>query len=153
MTHTPIPHQSLILVCDGARALLFENAGDNQALDLVQVGIQVEPHPPTRDLGTDRPTRVYESGNASRSAAGEVDLHMRAEDAFLARVALRLEEQVKARRSRHVIIVAPPRALGVLRPQLRAATREALAAEFDKDLAGRTTSEIERHLAKLAGLS
>lgn len=153
MSRTPIPHQTLILVCDGAKALLFENAGDNLALNPVPVVIQVEPHPSTRELGEDRPTRVFESGNRSRSAANEVDLHTRAEQAFLARVAASLEGQVQTRHSRHLIIVAPPRALGALRPRLGAATKAVLAVEFDKDLVGRTTLEIERLLFKLAGLA
>ncbi|WIY54058.1 host attachment protein [Devosia sp. YIM 151766] len=51
--------------------------------------------------------------------------------------------------SRHVIIVAPPRALGVLRPLLGTSTRNVLKAELTSDLVRHKVSEIERHLAAL----
>jgi protein required for attachment to host cells len=49
--------------------------------------------------------------------------------------------------AKSVIIVAPPRALGVLRQAYSQNLRNALRAEIDKDLVRMPVDEIERHLA------
>ena len=85
MTWTTFPNRSLILVCDGAKALLFENAGDAQAINLKALDVVVEPHKPTRMMGSDRPTRVYDSMDGSRSGTEQTDWHDKAETDFLTR--------------------------------------------------------------------
>lgn len=47
------------MACDGSKALLFQNVGDAQAIKLKATEVIVEPHPPARELGTDRPGRAY----------------------------------------------------------------------------------------------
>lgn len=153
MNRTLFPSQSLILVCDGAKALLFENAGDAQALNLRPLDIRVEPHPPTRGLGADRPTRVYDSMDGSRSGAEQTDWHEAAEVDFLAKVAQVLEQAVAQRRPPRLSLVAPPRALGILRQELGEATRAALAAEIAKDLVNHPVPEIEKQLAAMRQLT
>jgi protein required for attachment to host cells len=54
---------------------------------------------------------------------------------------------VKAGRAKSIVIVAPPRALGVLRPAHSHDLRRALRAEIDKDLVSMPVHEIEKHLA------
>ena len=98
MPRTIIPNKALILVCDGAKALFFENAGDAQALNLKPLVIEVEPHKPTRELGSDRPTRVYDSMDGSRSGTDETDWHEQAEADFLVGVARSLDQLVAERR-------------------------------------------------------
>jgi len=146
MSRLTIPHACLVLVCDGAKALFFENAGDARDLNLHAIEVRTEPHPPTRDLGSDRPTRVYESVGTSRSGAEQTDWHAEAEATFLRGVAASFDGLVAERQARHAVIVAPPRALAVLRDAIGAATREVLAAELAKDLVKLPTYEIERHL-------
>ena len=46
-----------------------------------------------------------------------------------------------------LVLVADPRTLGVLRPELHKAVQERLVAEVDKDLTGMPVSEIEAVLA------
>jgi protein required for attachment to host cells len=152
MTRARFPHGSLILVCDGAKALLFENAGDARDLNLKLIEARDEFHPPTRELGDDRPTRVYDSMDGSRSGTEQTDWHTEAERAFLRATAQQFDELVAERRARHVAIVAPPKALAVLRGAVAAPTREALVAELARDLVKLPTYEIERHLAALGEL-
>ena len=45
-----------------------------------------------------------------------------------------------------MILVAPPRALGMIRPAYSHALRAAVRAEVDKDLVKQPVHEIEKHL-------
>ena len=71
---------------------------------------------PTRELGTDRPGRSYSSVGHGRSAVEQTDWHDQAEQAFLTELAQHLDAAVAAGKVKSLIMVAPPRALGVLRP-------------------------------------
>ncbi|RXF69891.1 host attachment protein [Hansschlegelia zhihuaiae] len=148
MTRIRIPCMSWVLVCDGAKALIFRNRGDDDIVVLETVDVMVEPHPPARELGSDRPGRVRESGSASRSAVAEINRHDEAEATFLARVAERLDERLGASERRGLIVVAPPRVLGLLRGRLTPGARDNLTAEIAKDLAHLATAEIEKHLSE-----
>lgn len=149
MSRTIIPNKALILVCDGAKALVFENAGDAQALNLKPLVIEVEPHKPTRELGSDRPTRVYDSMDGSRSGTDETDWHEQAEADFLVGVARSLEQLVAERRPPQLTIIAPPRSLGVLRRALGTPSWSAPTVEIGKDLVNHPVAEIEKQLAAM----
>lgn len=66
----------LVLVADGAKALLFADTGIPPQPKLTVVETVVEPHPPTTAQGTERPGRVHESAGVSRSAVEQPDLTM-----------------------------------------------------------------------------
>ena len=87
------------------------------------------------------------SVGAGRSAMEPTDLHAQEEDRFLRKLADRLDAAVNAGEAKSLILVAPPRALGVLRQTYSHNLRTALRAEIDKDLVKLPVHEIERHLA------
>jgi protein required for attachment to host cells len=153
MSPIRIHHGTYVLVCDGSKALLFRNEGDALALDLQVVEVAFEPHPRTRELGTERPGRVHESLGTSRSAVRAPDWHDIAEAEFLRAVVQRLETVLRDRDIRNLVLVAPPRVMGVLSGMLPISVRMVLAAAVEKDLARRSTPAIEAHLAALAQLS
>lgn len=152
MSRLTIPSLSWIVVCDGSKALLFQNAGDAQALDLKVAEVLLEWHPPTRDLGTERAGRAYDSMDGSRSAVSDTSLHEAAEAAFLRDLASKLDEVVRLRKVKHLIVAAPPKALGILRDQFTRGVRAVLSAEIAKDLVKLPTPEIERHLSAMSQL-
>ena len=136
----------LVLVCDGAKALLFTDSGIAPKPRLKVLEAISEPSPPTSELGTERPGRVHESKGASRSAVETTDYHAAAEADFLRRIAGRLAELVQGGVSR-ILIVAPPKALGTLREALSAQVKAAVDGELAKDLVKLPVDEIERHIA------
>jgi protein required for attachment to host cells len=152
MNRRTFPEGTLILVCDGSKALLFENTGDDRNLTLKLVSERVERHSPTREMGEDRPTRVVDAMDGSRSGTDETDWHAEAEAAFLHVAAKELDKLVHDRKAADVVIAAPPRALGILREAIAAPTRAAVSAELAKDLVKTPTLEIERHMASLGQL-
>ena len=57
-----------------------------------------------------------------------------------------LDAAVAAGKTKSMIVVAPPRALGMIRPAYSHALRAAVRAELDKDLVKLPVHEIEKHL-------
>ena len=136
-----------VVVCDGAKALLFENIGDAELVNLKTREVYEHKDLATHELGTDAPGRSMNSVGSARSAVGQADWHDRAETSFLEDLAKRLDTAVNAGQVKSLIVVAPPRALGVLRAAYSPALRGVLRAEIDKDLVKMPVPEIERHLA------
>jgi protein required for attachment to host cells len=143
-----IPHGAHVMVVDGAKMALFRNSGKDFAphLDLVE---EKEKHTPrTSSLGSDKPGRGFQSMGSERAAYETSDFHQLAEDAFAAEAAERLASLLKGGKER-AVLVAAPRALGVMRKNLKPAVRARLIAEIDKDYAGRSAAEITQMLGSL----
>jgi protein required for attachment to host cells len=147
MNHVKVPWESWVVVCNLSKALTFRNDGDAELINLKLLESLVHPDPPARDLGSDRPGRVHQSQGSARSSVEENDLHLEGETAFLSDVSNRLDAAVRDRLVDKIVLVAPPKALGILRGQLQPATRDAIIVEVAKDFAHMTTTEIEKHLA------
>jgi protein required for attachment to host cells len=79
----------------------------------------------------------------------ETDWHEQAEAEFLKGVANKVEKLVESREIKAMILIAPPKALGILRAELASLPEGIIRAEIDKDLVKLTVSEIEKHLAAL----
>jgi protein required for attachment to host cells len=136
-----------VVVCDGAKALILENAGDGMHPNLKAREVREQPNPKTHEQGTDAPGRSINSIDARRSAMEQTDWHAQAEQRFLTDLAARLDAAVTAGETKSVIVVAPPRALGVLRQAYSGILRGALRAEIDKDYVRMPVHEIEKRLA------
>jgi len=136
-----------VIVCDGKKALVLENAGDEKFLNLKTREVHEHPAPKTHELGTDAPGRAFSSVGSERSSMEQTDWHGQEEDRFLRRLAERLNAAVNAGQAKSLILVAPPRALGVLRQTYSHNLRAAVRAEIDKDLVRLPVHEIEEHLA------
>ena len=77
----------------------------------------------------------------------QTDWHAQEEDRFLRKLAERLDAAVNAGQANALILIAPPRALGVLRQTYSHGLRAAVRAEIDKDFVRLPVHEIEKHLA------
>jgi protein required for attachment to host cells len=144
-----IHHGEWVVVCDGAKALVLENTGDTKFPNLKTVEALEQKDLPTRELGTGQPGRTMSSVGHGRSSYQQTDWHARAEEAFLTALVERLDAAVTAGKVKSIIIVAPPRALGVLRPAYSHAVKGAVRAELDKDFVKLPVYEIEKHLAAI----
>jgi protein required for attachment to host cells len=136
-----------VVVCDGAKALILENAGDAKFPNLKTREVREQPDAKTREQGTDAPGRSVNSVDARRAAMEQTDFHDQAEQRFLCDLAKRLDAAVMSGEAKALILVAPPRALGVLRQAVSGNLRNAIRAEVDKDYVKLPVHEIERHLA------
>ena len=142
-----------VVVCDGRKTIVLENVGDAEYPDLrTRSALEVE-DAPTAALGTDRPGRTHQSVGAGRSAMEQTDWHDQDEQEFLKALAARLDKAVQAKDVSQLVIVAPPRALGVLRKAFSQHVQAAVVAEIDKDFASHPVPDIEKHLFGAAALS
>lgn len=144
-----LPHLSLLIVCDGGKALIMRNAGTMERPKLQMVETLQHQVPPTRDLGSERPGRVYASTGAARSAVEASDYHDAAETAFLGEVCRRVEHAVAGQtRGARLVLAAPPRVIGALRSLLPAPLRDTVAVEVGKDLTKLSIDDIERYFTE-----
>lgn len=136
-----------VVVCDGAKALVLENSGSRLQPHLSMREVHEQPAARTHEMGTDRPGRTYQSVGAKRSAIEQTDWHAQNEQRFLTELAQRLNQAAMEGEMQTLVIVAPPRALGILRANFSQNVRDAIRAEIDKDLVKMPVPEIEKHLA------
>jgi protein required for attachment to host cells len=135
-----------VVVCDGCKALILENAGDERFPNLRCREERDQADPPTHAQGTSPPGRVQASVGSAHSSVEQTDWHELAEDRFLTDLAHDLDAAVTKGEANALIVVAPPRALGVLRRKWSPRLRAALKAEIDKDYVKKPIFEIEKQL-------
>lgn len=141
-----IRHGEWVVVCDGAKALVLENDGDIRAPNLKTVQVFEQKDLATHIIGTDAPGRTFNSVGSARSAVEQTDWHDQAERAFLTQLAHHLGEALASGKTKSLIIVASPRALGMIRPAYSHAVKSAVRIEVDKDLVKMPVHEIEKRL-------
>jgi protein required for attachment to host cells len=147
-----VPHNSLILVGDGQKALFLRNKGNPYKVDLVVERILEQDNPPTREQGTDRPGRsIANLGVAgpgvARSAMSEVDWHHLAKERFADEIAEALYHHAHANLFDRLVIIAPAKILGNLRKAFHAEVIDRIVAEIPKELTSHPVAEIERLIA------
>ena len=142
-----LKHGEWAVVCDGAKALILNNVGDEVFPQLKLVEEYEHEHKRSHELGRDAPPRVHESAGVGRSAIEQPDLHDKAEQKFLEQLAGRLDGALKEGKAKHLILVAPARALGMIRRAYTSIVRGALKEEIEKDWVKMPIAEIEKRLA------
>src|SRR5438132_9369840 len=138
-----VPHDSLVLVGDGQKALFLRNRGNALRVHLVVERILEQDNPPTREQGTDRPGRATSSLGVARSAMAEVDWHHLAKERFADEIAEALYRHAHANLFDRLIIIAPPKILGNLRKAFHPEVLGRTAAEIPKELTSHPVTELE----------
>jgi len=147
MNKVIIPHDTLVFVGDGQKALFLRNAGDAILPNFTTERVFTDHNPPTHEQGTDRPGRAFKrAGTNLRSGVQATDWHELEKERFVARVAAAMEELVRAEKVKKIVIVAPPRTLAELRHAFHADVKKRIIAEIDKDLTKHPIGDIEKHL-------
>ena len=147
MTKVKLTEGAWVVVCDGAKALILENAGDAKFPNLRTREVLEEPHAATREQGTDAPGRAHASVGTAGSAVEQTDWHDQAERQFLEKLAGRIDAAVTAGDVKSLIVIASPRALGMIRKAYSQQVRGVLQDEISKDLVKMPVYEIEKLLA------
>jgi protein required for attachment to host cells len=146
-----VPHDAMIFVGDGQKALFLRNKGDEKFPNLIAERIFIHDNPPTHEQGTDRPGRVFKRAATNRrSGVAATDWHEIEKHRFARRVAAAMENLVRAKKVKTIIIVAPPRILADLRQAFHADVKTKIVAEIGKDLTKHPAADIENHLFEWA---
>ena len=144
-----IPHDAFVFIGDGRKALFLRNAGDEKFLNLKTERVILDENPPTHEQGTDRPGRAFKRAATNlRSGMDNTDWHELEEHRFAQRVAAALEQLIRTRNVKALVVAAPPRTLADLRQAFHADVKGRIIAEIDKDLTKHPVAEIENHLLR-----
>lgn len=135
-----------VVVCDGRKALILENIGDALFPNLHTREVKEHPVPATHEQGSDAPGRAFAPVGTARSAVDQTDWHHQLEQDFLRGLASELDHAVTAGKAKRIVVVAPPRALGVLRHAYPGRLRTAIKAEVPHDYVKLPIGEIEKRL-------
>lgn len=147
------PRKTWILVADGARARIVENAGPGTGLVSATNFDYAAPHAPSRDFGADKPGRVTGGGVGSHHAfEPKVDWHSFEKHLFAKELAKALEGALQRSAFDDLVLVAPPKALGELRLALTAAVKDRVTGEVGKDFTHLTIHELGDHLTEAVRL-
>ena len=146
MSEIALNHGTWLAVCDGTKALLIENKGDKQYPKFETRDAYGQDDPPTHEQGTSPPGRSFSPAGNRRGTVEQTDFHRQAEEHFLRDVAKKLDHAVRDRHIKSLVLIAPARALGYLRPHLSSAIRGVLTGELDRDYVKLPLYEMERHL-------
>jgi protein required for attachment to host cells len=146
MDKVAISPDAWVVLCDGRKWLILENKGDQAHVNLVTREEREEKAAATRELGTDRPGRAHQAVGAARGSVEQTDWHDQAESEFLRRLAKHLDALVQAHDVPALVLIAPPRALGTIRPLLSQRVAQRVRGEIDKDYVRLPVAQIERRL-------
>jgi len=128
-----IPRNTLVVVADGVGARVFRNAGEGNALSLIQEST-IKP----ADLQDDGPSGV----RPPESTKQETD-----EATFAKQLAEHLYQGAHRGDYEHLILIADPQTLGQVRPLLHKEVKQRLLREPNKGLTSSPLKDIEAALS------
>ncbi|MGB5547404.1 MAG: host attachment protein [Polyangiales bacterium] len=141
-----------ILVAHEAGARVFANDGRGEGLTLVESMDHPKGRARDRDIDSDRPGRSFrkDSGDARRASMGKSEgPHDRAVADFARLLADKLRHARVQNQYQRLVLVAPPRFLGLLRASLDGPTSQLVLASIHKDLASSKEAELIKHLGEV----
>lgn len=136
-----------IVVCNAARARVFETSAPGARMKEVEDWIDPAGRMRGRDLDSDRPGRGMDRARGGRHAMDPpTEVHDKAEASFARTVADRLAEAHQAGRFNRLCLIAAPHMLGTLRGALDSACAECCTFDWARDLSGHSPQDIASHL-------
>jgi len=146
-----LPHNALVLVADGTKCLFLRNHGDQNQIDLRTEAHDQREDRKDREIKTDAPgtaaTRMSSGGaEVFRPAMSETDFHQQEEDRWIKDAAEELKKRALRNDFDALAIIAPPKALGVLKKCLHKEVEKRVVVTLNKEMVGRPISDIEELL-------
>ncbi|KPK14144.1 MAG: hypothetical protein AMJ62_13730 [Myxococcales bacterium SG8_38] len=141
-----------ILVAHDAGARFFENDGPGKGIELTEEIDHPEGRERDRDFDADRPGRSFRKNSADprRAAMSRSQTpHERAVSDFARTLAQKLQHGRMENRYDRLVLVAPPRFLGLLRSALDAPTAQLVVGSLDKDLAASKEADLVERLGEV----
>jgi protein required for attachment to host cells len=139
-----------IIVADSARARIFTLSGIGGKLQEITDLAHPESRLHDRELTSDLPGRAFDSHGQGRHGMEQAtDPQEREAQAFATEIARHIDRGQREGNFDSLVLAAPPKFLGQLRPELSKPARNALIGELDKNLVKADEKTIERHLSAL----
>ena len=142
-----------VVLADGARARVVANKGPGVDLQPVYEEEEAKAMLPAREIEADRPGRTFDSGGRGDAAAqgrhayeAPTDPRRKQQADFIKGVAELLEDAALKGSFDHLVLIAPPKALGDLRSSLTKNVSRMVSEEIPKDLVGLPIHELPERL-------
>jgi protein required for attachment to host cells len=142
-----IPHGALVLVADGKKMLFLRNQGDEGIIDLRTEAHDEREDSPDRDLKTDAYGTKNNTAGMGRMSVEETDYHQQEEDRWVKDAAEELKKRALKNDFDALVVVCPPKALGVLRKELHKEVEKRIIKTINKEMTDKPIPDIETLLA------
>jgi len=139
----PLANNALVLVTDGRKTLFFRNQGDQNQIDLRTEAFDEREDLPNTELKSDAAGSNAQSGGFGRPAYEETDFHQQEEDRWAQTAAETVNKRVLKNNFDQLVIIAPPKTLGLIRKKLHKESERRLVCEIPKEMTGRPIPDIE----------
>jgi len=140
-----LPSNALVLVADGRKALFLRNQGDARQIDLRTTSHQEREDRKDSDIKTDASGQSPAPAGTGLAGGtmGEPDFHQQEEDRFARDLADKVNTMAMAGKFDALVVIAPARTMGELRPLWHKETAAKLVGEHVKEMTDRPVSDIE----------
>lgn len=139
----------LVVAANASRARVFESSGVGKLLVEREDLAHPESRLHARDLTSDLPGRAFDSRGEGRHAMEPATDPKRVEaESFARDIAARVDAARTQDDFVELVLVAPPRFLGLLRDSLSHPSRQMVICEVAKDLVSKTRERIGKTIAE-----
>ena len=139
----PLANNALVLVTDGRKTLFFRNHGDENQIYLRTEAHDEREDSKDRELRTDAPGTTAQSAGFGRATYEETDFHQQEEDRWAVAAADEVNKRVLRSNFDQLVIIAPPKTLGLIRKKLHKEAERRLVREIPKEMTARPIPDIE----------
>jgi protein required for attachment to host cells len=141
-----LPHNALVLVADGTKALFLRNHGDQNLMDLRTEAHDKRHDRKDREIKTDAPGVARQSFGSNVPTLDEADFHQQEKDRWAKDAAEELKRRALRNDFGALAIIAPPRTLAILRKQLHKEVERRIVLTINKEMTDRPIPDIEELL-------
>lgn len=148
MRKSGLPQNAWVVIADGEKALILENQGDDQDMNLVVRGKEAQDNPKAGDWAANRPGRYNDGPQVQRSAVEDTDWHLLEKERFASELADRLYKSAHRGDYDRLVIVASRVVLSKLRDEMHSEVADRVILEVPKVLTNHPVDEIETHVSR-----
>lgn len=150
MARTTAERVDWVVFFDGAKALLFQNEGFNDAPNFKLIDKEEIDNPPDRELKTDAPGRMGDNGRGQRSAMEETDFHDQQERRFVKNLAESISQHALKDKFDRLYVFGAPHAMGDFRDNLHEEAVKRIVKQVTGDYTNHPTDKLEAAFKKEA---
>jgi protein required for attachment to host cells len=126
--------------------LFLRNHGDSELIDLRTESHDERSDPMDSDIKTDAPGVQFSSAGSGRDTMDETDFHQQGEDRWVREAAEEINRRALRNDFEALAVIAPPKALGVLRKNLHKEAERRIVLTLNKTMTDRPIPDIEELL-------
>lgn len=141
-----ISSDTLVVMADGQKAVFLRNESQDPQMKLERLCVMTLAAEPSRKLGRDRPGHAQIRSESLKTSYRQPDYHQLLENRFLGSVANGIQQFFKIGDFNDIVLIAEPRALGVLRQKIDENLRPSIRAEISRDYLKTNLPDLEHYL-------